>query len=461
MNRRLAIFAPLLCAFALNAAAFTVTNEIDGGFNASSYDTDWMCMSHPFATFFYNGYPQYTNHIYSWSRSGSGWDGDYQQQEGKWLLPLFNSFPVPGYNWILANDNGGLTSNTTATAGLEIASLPPTNYNFLASAPTNEGVPMPAITTQPLGRAPHDSIDGDSGAINGNAGSMGLAAALGVPVIDMWHLMWTPAFQADQAGARLMWSGIGGSHFTQAGYLAMDIFALQKLGVETNVGSITINFNAGTVAATDHAGGFAFSKTGQTVTGTFFFSRMPMSWDVPGTYGSITITNDARAAFTVFPSLGSAFNWTFQVTNLPAGNYTISVDGTQVDAATDTQLAAGRNWFTNYNGPFWAQRTAVLLWKRYQAGVDPVTLVSHGVGVSEGIPGAFDLRDYQSGAGNTTEVYPGAFTGTNYITHMATYVSQLHQYDVAIHNASIQTNHTLTITQIQPPPPVHWRLHLR
>jgi len=29
---------------------------------------------------------------------------------------------------------------------------------------------------------------------------------------------------------------------------------------------------------------------------------------------------------------------------------------------------------------------------------------------------------------------------------MATFVSQLRQYDVAIHNAAVQTNHTLTIT---------------
>jgi hypothetical protein len=443
--KRLLSLLFLLCAFRC-AAQFIVTNEIDGAFDASSYDTDLMGMSHPFSTYFYDGYPQFTNHIYSWSRSGSSLSGDFEDQEGKYLMPIFNSFPFLGYDWGLANDNGSLNSNDTAVAFLDIASGPPLFFNAVAGVATNEGVPCPPIITQPLGRMPHDSSDGDSGAIVGNLGSMGAAASLGVPIIDMWHLMYTANFIADQAGARTMWSGIGGSHFTQGGYLAADIKALQVLGAETNVGSMTINFLGAAIAATNNCVLSGLSLAGNTLTLTAHFVRMPMAWDVPGTYGSVTVTNDARSAFVIYPELGNAFNWIVQVTNLPAGNYSISVDGILTDMATDAQLAAGRNWFTNYNGPLWAQRTEVLGRKRDQVGMDRVTLITHTVGSGEAIPGVEDLRDYQSNAGNSTEVYPAAYTGTNYVAHMQAALLAVRQYDVAIHNAAVQTNHTIIIT---------------
>lgn len=446
MRRLLAILI-LLTAFCIRSGAqsFPLTNEVNGVYAAASYDTDQMLMSHPFATYFYDMNPSFTNHIYSSSRSGSAWDADFDFQLFKWCAPALNALNtnIVAHNWLLANDNGGFVSNTTFAAGILFTNWPPNNYQPVAAVLTNELVPIPQLLVQPLGRPPHDSSDGDSGAIAGNLGSEGLAGTLGQPVIDLWHLMYTANFIADQAGARLMWSGIGGSHFSQAGYLAIDIFDLIGLGVDTNVGSVMIDWNAQAVAATNHAVVSGVSVSGNTLTCTTHFDRMPMAWDVPDG----TITNDATGCFVVFPELGNAFQWMIRLTNMPAGVYQISVDGQLADTCTSGQLLSGRNWFTNYSGPLWAQRKEVLGRKRDQAGVDRVTLISHSAG-SGGVLGQPDLVNLHSAAGNSTEVYPAAFTGMNFVAHLASQVTGIQAYDVAIHAAAVQTNHTIAFTLV-------------
>jgi hypothetical protein len=416
------------------SAQFIPTNEIDGTFDASSYDTGAATGIHGdyFATYWYCMYPQYTNHIYSWSRSGSGWNGDYQLQEEKWCLPLWNSFPVPGYNWIEANDNESLDSNATYTAGQLICAGPPLFYN--GTALTNEGVATTGITHIPLGRLPHDAPDGDSGAIAGNAGSMGLAAARGVALIDLWHRMWTNGMSADVVGARIL-GFAPGSHPFPPGALAMATHILLGLNVETNVGSITFNWSAAT-ASTNHCVASSISVAGNVLTATVRFDRMPMAWDVPDG----TITNDATGAFVAMPSICNAFNWIIQATNLPAGNYEIDVDGHRADSCTSAQLAAGRNWATNYvlTNPLWKQRVAVLNAKRDQRGENHITL---DITQNDSAPGnTFNYQSHSSLYYDEDE-----FRGTNYLTNMVASVADLNVFDVAIHQAAVQTNHTFSI----------------
>ncbi len=418
------------------------TTEVDGTLNGSSYDTgetgfygDYFC------TYFYCMYPQWTNHIYSWSRSGSGWNGDYGSQEEKWCLPLWNSFAVPGYNWVIANDNEGLVSNTTYSAGQLIAAGPPLFFN--GSAQTNEGIATAGITFIPMGRVPHDSSDGDSGAISGNAGSMQLASDLGVPVIDLWHRLWTNGWSSDVTGARIL-GFLTGSHPLPPGGLAIAIHQLLGLNVETNVGSLVFNWGGGT-ATTNHCTASGISVVGNTLTATVHFDRMPMAWDSPDG----TITNNATPAFLAMPSLGNAFNWIIQVTNLPGGNYEIDVDGHFADGCTAAELAAGRNWVTNCvrTNPLWLQRASVLSWKRQQKGEDPVTLDPHSAGVG-GTLGADDNVNYQSISALHYDT--GGLRGSSYVTAMQSALSQMQQYDVAIQQAAIQTNHTFTITLAAP-----------
>jgi hypothetical protein len=122
------------------------------------------------------------------------------------------------------------------------------------------------------------------------------------------------------------------------------------------------------------------------------------------------------------------------------------VDGVLTDTASAAQLTIGRNWFTNYNGPLWAQREAVLNAKRDQEGADHVTLLTHNAGQTGVISGAGDMVNFLSSSGNNTEVYPGLYTGTNYLNYIQPFVDGLRRYDLAIHNAALQTNHVITIS---------------
>lgn len=421
------------------------TSEVDGTFDSSSYDSaPYVFWGDYIASHFYNLYPQFTNHIYSVSRSGASWENQFESQQEKWCLPLWASFGTANtHDWMLANDNGSYVSNDVVQWGTNLFNAPPLFWN--GTAVTNEGgiASTLSVTHYSLGGIPSDTPDGDSGAIDRNAGAMALAQLYGTPVVDMWHLLWTNGLSSDIVGPRLFGFFPGG-HPYAAGHLCMAIKCLLALGVETNVGSLTLNWSRKS-ATTNHCVVNAISVATNTLTCTVHFDRMPMAWDVPDG----TITNDARNAFVVMPELGNAFQWLIHVINAPPGNYAINVDGVPTDIATADELADGRNWFTNYNGPLWAQRASVLAWKRIQAGCDPVTLdFSHDAG-SWGSLGVADLVNYQSWASEEYDTL--GLRGDSYINSMTNWVAQLRQYDAAINQAAQQTNHVLTISLMPDP----------
>ncbi len=428
----------ILLFAAFKCAALTVTNEVDGTFDSSSYDTPpYKFWGNYFATYFYDMYPQYTNHIYSWSRSGSAWEGDLEAQEEKWCLPMWASFGKnPSSDWVLANDNGGFLSNDVIHWGTNLFNAPPLFWNGFAV--TNEGSIADGlkVTHYSMGCIPGDSPDGDWMAQSRNDGAMALAAKYKTPVVDMWHLMWTNGLNRDITNNRLFGFYQGG-HPYAAGHLCMALKALIALGVETNVGSLTLNFKT-LKAQTDHCEASDLQTNGNTLSCTVHFDRMPPAWDVPDD----TIVNDARNAFVIMPELGNSFRWMIQATNLPSGTYSVSVDGILTDIATSAQLAAGRNWFTNYNGPLWAQRAAVLAWKRRQEGCDPVTFVTHSAG-DVGVLNLFDLVNYQSVASEEYDTL--GKRGDTYVAAMIGWVYQLREYDKQIHATAQQADHTLII----------------
>lgn len=432
--------AAIISIFAVSkCAALTVTNEVNGTFDSSSYDTvPYKLWGHYFATYFYDMYPQYTNHIYSVSRSGASWENQYEVQQEKYCLPLWaSSRKIPSFDWMLSNDNGAYSSNDVVHWGTNLFNAPPLFWN--GKAITNEGSIASALSVNhfSLGGIPNDSDDGDEGAVSRNAGATALATKYKTPVVDMWHLLWTNGLAGDITNNRLF-GFYGGGHPYPAGHLCMALKTLLALGAETNVGSITFNW-AIAKAITNHCVASGLSLNGNTLTATVHFDRMPLSWDVPNG----TITNDARGAFIVMPELGNSFHWTIQVTNLPVGTYNISVDGILTDIATDAQLAAGRNWFTNYNGPLWAQRISVLAWKRAQEGCDPVTLLPHSAG-DQGVLGVGDNVNFQSNASEQYDTF--GKRGDIYLASIIGQVFQLRQYDDRINAAAQQTNHTFTIS---------------
>ncbi len=423
--------------------ALTVTNEVDGTFDSSSYDTPpFKWWGNYFATYFYDMYPQFTNHIYSVSRSGASWENQLESQQEKYCFPLWASFgKVPSCDWMLANDNDDYVSNDVVYWGTNLFNAPPLFWNDVAI--TNEGDIASAlgVTHYSLGGIPNDSFDGDEGAVSRNAGAMALAVKYHTPVVDMWHLLWTNGLSEDITNNRLFGFYAGG-HPYAAGQLCMALSALTALGADTNVGSLTLNWTTAK-AATNHCVASGISINGSALTCTVHFDRMPLAWDVPDG----TITNDARNAFVINPKLGNSFRWMIAVTNLPAGTYNVSVDGVLTDTATAAQLAAGRNWFTNYNGPLWAQRVSVLKWKRYQEGVDPVTLEPHNAG-DQGALGVGDNWNYQSWASGQYDTL--GKRGDDYLASIFVQVVQLRQYDDRIHVEAQQTNHVLMVTLVGP-----------
>ena len=125
-------------------------------------------------------------------------------------------------------------------------------------------------------------------------GAMALAELYGTPVVDMWNLLWTNGLSTDIVGDRLFGFYPGG-HPYPAGHLCMAIQALVALGVETNVGSLTLNWSKKS-AVTNHCAAGGITVANNALSCTVRFDRMPMAWDVPD--GEI-ITNDARNAFVV------------------------------------------------------------------------------------------------------------------------------------------------------------------
>ena len=420
------------------------TGEIDGTFDSSSYDTTpYKFWGNYFATHFYDMYPQFTNHIYSVSRSGASWANQFEYQQEKYCLPLWASCEgAQIHDWMLANDNGAFSSNDVVQWGTNLFNAPALFWN--GAAITNEGgmASTLSVTHYCLGGIPNDSPDGDEGAVGRNAGAMGLAELYGTPVVDMWDLLWTNGLSSDIVSNRLFGFYPGG-HPYAAGHLCMAIQCLVALGAETNVGSLTVNW-AKKSAVTNHCAVSSITVTSNALACTVRFDRMPMAWDVPDG----TITNDARDAFVVMPQLGNAFQWIIRVTNAPPGTYAVNVDGVLTDIATDAQLATGRNWFTNYNGPLWAQRASVLAWKRYQEGCDPVTLYPHSAG-DQGVLGVGDNVNYQSWASEEYDTL--GLRGDALINSLTNQISNLRQYDDAINHAAQQTNHVLAVTPMSAP----------
>lgn len=447
-SRMIRLAASGACLMALNSPALIVTNEVDGTFDSTSYDTQpYKLWGDYFACYFYCMYPQFTNHIYSVSRSGASWENQFESQQQKWCLPLWASFPVDANDWMLATENGGYnTTNQLLQWGTNLFNAPPLFWD--GASITNEGNIVPhAITHIALGAIPDQTSDGNPGNLQLDTGCQMLNQMYGLTPVPLYTNIYVPYWSNDFAGAQLTGFYSGG-HPYPAGHLDMAFETLLLLGAETNIGSVTFNWAAAT-ASTNHCTANSTSLSGGTLTSTIHFDRMPPAWDVPGdpTPGG-SVTNDARGGFTVMPQLAIAFQWTLQVTNLPTGNYNVLIDGSNVVALSSSQLAAGWNMFTNYNGPLWAQRVAVLMWKRYQGGVDPVTLVEHSAGVQGAISGVGDLVNFQSNGAQQYETL--GKRGSDYVSAMSTWISQLHQYDVAIWQAAQQTNHTFQITLQQP-----------
>ena len=417
------------------------TNEVNLMVECTSYDTvphlQWI---DSMASYVACMYPQYTNHIWSWSHSGSGLEGDFENDEGGKTMPFFHTVDtnLVAWNYCLASgDNGGYSSNQVVQWFTNIMKGPQQVWNRQLGALTNEPITFPTVIHLPIGCPPGDDVNGGGGnVVSRNNAATNLAGIYGLAIVDMWHDLWTNGVSTDVTGARLFGFS-SGNHPYPAGFFMMGLKNLIALGAETNIGSLTFDWSSAT-ASTNHCSASGINLVGSTLTATVHFDRMPGAWDVGDG------TNGCNDAFRLMPFLANAFQWTIQVTNLPAGNYNVNIDGSNVVTLMSAQLASGWNMFAVTNGPLWNQRLAVLNAKRDQEGNDHFTLLpTHGAG-DRGVGGNLDLINYQSYA----TLYPGTYTGLDFINGIAPYVAGMKALDLLIHNAAQQTNHVFTISLV-------------
>jgi len=215
---------------------------------------------------------------------------------------------------------------------------------------------------------------------------------------------------------------------------------LRSLGVDTNTYTAIIDFNTVTVSQTNHCTVTDLTSTGNGLSFTFHADRMAPGFYVPDD----VITNDCRGAFDLMPSLGNQFCEILRVINLPAGNYELDIDGGNVATISSDQLSAGYNCFTNYSGPFWAQKKEIL-----GLMCDMADFLRSDAS-TQAHPGDNRLMvNYESFAG--TRWPTNNFGVTGYIAQMSDVESQLQAQDVLIHAAAQQTNHTFTLTLVSSP----------
>jgi len=267
---------------------------------------------------------------------------------------------------------------------------------------------------------------------------MSVATNFATPIVDSWHVLYTNGLLT--VGSDFY----SGGHPQPPGSFAMAMWHWRQLGFETNVGSLTFDFSNGT-ATTNHFTASGITISGLTLTATVRATRMAPSFDVPD---GGSRTNDVRNAITEFPALGAFFNWPVSVLNLPAGNWVGSFDGVPVFTNTAAGWATGLNMFTNYCGPFWAQRIAVLDKIRDGYGVDHYTLVATHTAGENGVLNTQDLINYQSLGNQQYDTF--GKRGSDYVGAMASCVTNgLYSYDTAKFNAAQQTNHTFTLVHLQ------------
>ena len=439
------ILAILFLLPLLGAASFgsIITNDNTAlVFFASSYDTytyhyfgdyvsSWVSLAQP----------QYTNHWYSASRSGGSLeDANEDRLERLGLAHWAEGKRAIGI--IMADDAGGYSSNDVRIQLTNTFKAPQLLFN--GSAYTNEGgwASTNTVTWIGVGAIPHDSLDGDSGEWARNDAVLQMCADYGLQGVDMWHTLWTGGWGADATNGTHLTGFYTGSHPYASGSVTMGIVLASALaGADTNVSLATVDWNATAVVSTNHCVISGVSRSGNVLTFTRHDDRLPMAWDVPDGF----ITNDCRNGFVAVPQFSNAFWFTIAITNLPAGNYKVSIDGSQITTLSASALATGWNMFaSDYSSQYWRQRVKVLSLVRLKDGADPVTLIDHSAG--EGGPSGLDLVNYASWSRQFW--LDPTIRGDSLISSIHFISADLNGIDKQIHDAAQPTNHIFTITRV-------------
>lgn len=390
-------------------------------------------------------------HTFNISRSGGSMDDVLTNRVHPYAIPLWgyqtNNFQHVGM--VLSTDNGGLSSNQMLFAHSNIYQAPFLMSDGDATLHTHAGwASTNLVQWVGLGYMPEGSDGQESERQRNNAGT-NAGWGFGVLGIDFWNRLsvpWTNDFNAN-GGTNVQWfTGDENGHFASGGALSSS-FALfhgtPSIASDTNIATCTVDWNSTSPVATNHCVISSISKSGNTLTFIRHDDRLPFAWDV----ADGTITNDARGAFNLTPSDADFFRFSVQVTNLPAGNYNVLIDGVLCSTLSDTQLGTGWNMVTNVAGPYWAQRKEVLGRIRDKEHVDRVTLVPGSASDGQGMVAYGSLAATKWASG---------LRGDALIASLTTSVSNLYYLDSLTAAAAVPTNHTFTIQLAIPATPLPW-----
>jgi hypothetical protein len=403
------------------------------------------------ASFFVNYYPQYFISYRDHSRSGAS---NLEMATNR--VPMYgipdagtSHGKTNGLNFFYVSDNGSYDmdgsydSNSIYGFFKDLLQYPTNAYNRFGILTNDWSQPNPRDHFQNIviGDIPYRAPDGLPEARDFSNGGRSAAIEDGVPFVDSWSNLLSVVTNAYFNGPEL-WFPPNFDHPANELQLMWTLTMLRSLGVDTNTYTAVIDFNAATVSHTNHCTVTGLSRNGNNLTFTFHADRMAPGFYVPDD----TITNDCRGAFALMPSLGNQFCEILRITNLPAGKYMLGIDGSNVVTVTSAQLAAGYNCFTNYSGPFWAQKREIL-----GLMCDMVDVVRSDAANDAHPDSNLLIEAYESWA--RARWPTNTNTGVDfYIAQMSDREAELQAVDVLIHAAAQQTNHTFTITPVLSPP---------
>ncbi len=417
--------------------------------NWSSYNTQpYVRGVRYYASHYISMYPQWTNEIHDFSFSGSGFQGDVELHYEANTLPYLATWaPYKSRIIINVNDNGGYHSNEVVLHGLKFMQGPPSYWNGTTIA--NQGVSISqTVEYWFYGGIPGDSTGGDTGGFPSSReqGALYLNSVAGTFSLPLFTLVnYTYHWSNDITAGRIMgFEGGPSGHPLPPGHLAMAFGHLLLQRVETNVASVTLNYTNTSGTLTNHCAVVSVTTNGTTnITGTIRYTRMPMGWDIPGTWFSETITNNAHRFFELNPGMANAFNWPFIAKNLSSGTWELLMDNRHIVTASSIAWSSGVNLFTNMNGWLGDQRRAVQNSYMDEYGVDHVTgLNKHDAG-SFGVHGVWDDINFKSHANAESGNH-----GATVVANMASSVGAMRTNSYYTYLTAQQTNHTFSLVQI-------------
>lgn len=401
-------------------------------------------------SFFINYYPQYFISYRDHSRSGASNLEMVTSRVPMYGIPdagasygktnALNIFYV-SQNGTIGTD-GAFDSNSIYGFFKELLQYPTNAYNRFGILTNDWSQPDAQNLYQSLviGDIPYNTPDGEPVARDYSYGGRSAALEDGVPFVDSWSNLVNVFTNAYANGPNLWFNAPAFDHPGNELQLVWTLTNLRSLGVDTNTYTAILDFNTATVSSTNHCTVTGLSRNGNNLSFTFHADRMAPGFYVPDDI----ITNDCRGAFTLMPSLGNQFCEILRVTNLPAGNYELNIDGSNVVTVTSAQLAAGYNSFTNYSGPFWAQKKEVL-----GLMCDMLDVLRSDASSDAHPASNLLIQKYESYA--SARWPTNKFGVDGYIAQMSDRETELQAEDVLIHAAAQQTNHTFTITQVSSP----------